>query len=254
MAQQQQILAELKLLLRERGWTYADVAPRLGLSEASIKRLFSRGGFTLERLDALCEQLGLKMSDLFERLAQRERPASCLTHAQELEIVSDPKLFLVTYFVLNRWSAAEILARFKLTGQELERYLIRLDRLKLIELQPGNRTRLKVTATVAWRPGGPVQRYVRRRLLSEFFASDFAQPQAEFTMYGVILSDGALARVKRVLQNTLRDCQDISTQDAAMPLDARNGAAIVLALRPWSYSGFDELRREPPARSQRPGA
>lgn len=243
MAQQQRILAELKLLLRERGWTYADVAPRLSLSEASVKRLFSRGGFTLERLDALCEQLGLEMSDLFERVAQRERPASRLTHAQELEIVSDPKLFLVTYFVLNRWSAAEILARFALSERELERYLIRLDRLKLIELQPGNRTRLKVTAPVAWRPGGPVQRYVHRRLLSEFFASDFSHAHAEFTMYGVILSEGALARVKRVLQNTLRDCQDISAQDAAMPLSARSGAAVVLALRPWTYSGFDALRR-----------
>jgi DNA-binding Xre family transcriptional regulator len=248
MAQQQRILRELKLLLRERGWTYAQLAPRLGLSEASVKRLFSRGGFTLERLDKLCEQLGLEMSDLFERLQRREQPTSLLTHAQELEIVSDPKLFLVTYLVLNRWSAAEILARFNLSERELERYLIRLDRLKLIELQPGNRTRLKVSSAPAWRPGGPVQRYVHRRLLSEFFTSDFSQTHAEFTMYGVILSEGALARVKRVLQNALRDCQDISAQDAAMPLSARNGAAVVLALRPWSYSGFDELRRPAAAR------
>lgn len=243
MAQQQRILAELKLVLRERGWTYADLAPRLKLSEASVKRLFSRGGFTLERLDRLCELLGLELSDLFERLQRREQPGSFLTHAQELEIVSDPKLFLVAYFVLSRWSAAEILARFDLSEQELQRYLIRLDRLKLIELQPGNRTRLKVTSAVSWRPDGPVQRYVHRRLLSEFFDSDFAHPHAAFKMSGVILSEGALARVQRVLQNALRDCQDISAQDAAMPLSSRNGAAIVLAVRPWSYSGFDVLRR-----------
>lgn len=248
MAQQQRVLAELKLLLRERGWTYAQVARRLALSEASVKRLLSRGGFTLERLERLCELLGLEMSDLFERMQQRERPASRLTHAQEVEIVSDPKLFLVTYLVLNRWPSADILATFDLTQRELERCLIRLDRLRLIELQPGNRVRLLLTAHLAWRPGGPVQRYVHRRLLSEFFAADFSHPHAEFTMYGAILSEGALVRVKRVLQNALRDCQAISAQDSANPLSLRSGAAVVLALRPWSYSGFEALRRAAPER------
>ena len=45
-----QLIETLKKLVKARGLTYADVAARVGLSEASVKRLFSRGSFTLARL------------------------------------------------------------------------------------------------------------------------------------------------------------------------------------------------------------
>lgn len=49
MAQQAQIVAELKRSLKEAGVTYSSVAKRLNLSVASVKRLFSAGDFTLQR-------------------------------------------------------------------------------------------------------------------------------------------------------------------------------------------------------------
>ena len=53
MAQRIQIVAELKRALRARGITYAQVARHLELSEASVKRLFAAGDFSLERLDRI---------------------------------------------------------------------------------------------------------------------------------------------------------------------------------------------------------
>jgi hypothetical protein len=40
------IVTELKRALRENGLTYADVAEKLSLSTASVKRLFSSGDFS----------------------------------------------------------------------------------------------------------------------------------------------------------------------------------------------------------------
>ena len=54
----------LKRALRAGGVTYADVARDLGLSEASVKRMFSRGAFTLERFEAVCRMVDLGITDL----------------------------------------------------------------------------------------------------------------------------------------------------------------------------------------------
>lgn len=250
MAQQQQLVRELKLALKERGLAYRDAARVLALSEASVKRLFSRGGFTLERLDALCELAGIEISDLAER-AQRRGPQQLrLTRAQEQEIVDDPQLFLVAWLVLNRWRSADILATFSLSERELQRCLIRLDRLKLIELQPGNRARLKARGDVVWQSGGPLQRHVQGVMLREFLAGDFAVPGAALHLHGTILSQAGMAQVQRLLQRALRDCQAVTEQDEAQPFATRNGAAIVLAARWWQYSGFRRYARAPAVKGQ----
>src|SRR5690349_15320775 len=144
MAQRSQIVAELKRALRARGLTYAHVAKQLELSEASVKRLFAAGDFSLERLDLICELAGLELSELVEQMQQQATPVNQLTLAQEQEVVADSKLFLMTWLVLNRWQLDDIVRVYELTRREALRYLIKLDRLRIIELQPDNRTRVLV--------------------------------------------------------------------------------------------------------------
>ncbi len=55
MDHSQQITAALKQFLKEKGVTYAMLAQKIGLSEASVKRLFSTSAFTLKRLAQICE-------------------------------------------------------------------------------------------------------------------------------------------------------------------------------------------------------
>lgn len=250
MAQQRQLVQELKLALKERGLRYRDAARALQLSEASVKRLLSRGGLTLERLDALCALADVEITDLAERVQRRAPRQLRLTRAQEQEIVDDPQLFLVAWLVLNRWRSADILATFALTERDLQRCLIRLDRLKLIELQPGNRARLKARGDVVWQTGGPLQRHVQGAMLREFLAGDFGVPGAALYLHGAILSEAGLAQVQRLLQRALRDCQAVTEQDEAQSFAARRGAAIVLAARPWQYSGFRRFARDPVGRTQ----
>ena len=49
MAQTTAIIDVLKKLLKEQGVTYLQVAQALGLSEASVKRLFAERQFSLQR-------------------------------------------------------------------------------------------------------------------------------------------------------------------------------------------------------------
>jgi transcriptional regulator with XRE-family HTH domain len=54
----------LKRILKGRGITYAAVATGLGLSQASVKRMFSRREFTLQRLEDVCRIAGVDFAEL----------------------------------------------------------------------------------------------------------------------------------------------------------------------------------------------
>src|SRR5580700_5221804 len=230
MAEQALIVAELKRALREHELTYADVARKLELSVATVKRLFSTGDFSLQRVDGICELMGISLREILERGQDRATPVNQLTVTQEQEIVADHRLFFVTWLVLNRTPFEEIVRHYRLTDRELLRYFIKLDRLKVIELQPGNKVRLLVSRRFSWRAGGPVQKYIHQKLLREFF------------FHGGAISDETLAQVKRVLRNASRECVDIVEGDRG-PWDTRHGTAFVLAVRPWKYSGFAQFDR-----------
>src|SRR5690349_12699886 len=69
MSDTQQLVDVLKQLLKARQLTYADLALQLGLSHASVKRLFSAQTFTLARLAQVCRVLEIDFFDL-ARLAR----------------------------------------------------------------------------------------------------------------------------------------------------------------------------------------
>lgn len=242
MSERAVLVVELKRALREQGMTYVAVARALGLSLATIKRRFARGDFSLERFERICELAGVGLRELLERAEERSAPTRRLTLVQEREIVADARLFLVTWLVLNRTPFEEIVRSYRFTERELLRYFIRLDRLKVIELQPGNRARLLVSRRFSWRAGGPVQRYLHERLLREFLASSFTGAQEEFVFHGARMSREVLAQLKRVQQNAASESMQLIEQDRSAP-QGRVGAAFVLALRPWSYTGFEQFER-----------
>jgi transcriptional regulator with XRE-family HTH domain len=235
------IVAELKLALRERGLTYSAVAKKLGLSIASVKRLFSNGDLSLTRVDQICELLETGLAEILSRA--RERPSTNqLTLAQEQEIVSDPKLFLIAWLVINRVPLEEIVRSYKFSEREVLRFFYKLDQLKVIELQPGNRVRLLVSRHFSWRAGGPVQRYIHQKLLREFMNGHFVGPREEFFFHGGEVSREALADLQAALRNTARQCADIIERDRG-PREQRHGVAFALALRPWKYSEFGQFER-----------
>ena len=101
MAQARALVGVLKQVLKSRGVTYAEIARRLGMSEASIKRVFAKGSFTLERLDKICDVLGIEITDLAKMVEHESERVVQLTLQQEKAIVADPKLMLVAVHALG---------------------------------------------------------------------------------------------------------------------------------------------------------
>ena len=150
MAQTAALVRALKNVLKARGMTYAQLAKGLHLSEASVKRVFAQHTFTLERLDQICDFVGVEISDLARIVAHEAQSPVQLTWQQEKEVVSDPKLLLVAVHALNHWTMDDIMGSYALSKVECTRLLAKLDRLGIIDLMPDNKIRVKVARGFRW--------------------------------------------------------------------------------------------------------
>src|SRR4030095_14005135 len=131
MAQTRALIGALKQVLKSRGLTYAKVARRLRISEATVKRVFARETFTLQRLDEICQLLDIEITDLARMVEHEADRVAQLTLDQEKELVSEPKLLLVAVHALNHWTLDEIVAQYALSKTECIRSLVRLTRLRI---------------------------------------------------------------------------------------------------------------------------
>jgi transcriptional regulator with XRE-family HTH domain len=249
MAQAQALVSALKQVLKSRHVTYAELARRLGMSEASVKRVFSKGTFTLERLDRICGLLGIAITDLAKMVEHEAERVSQLSLEQEREIVADPKLMLVAVHALNHWTLEEMVAHYTISKTECIRLLARLDRLRIIDLLPNNRIRVIVGRNFSWRPDGPFQRHFRDQLEADFFASRFDGRSEHLAFVSGMLSRNANAVVQQHMRRLEAEFTELHNQDAELPLADRFGTSLLVAVRPWAPEIFRKMQRKPPQKT-----
>jgi transcriptional regulator with XRE-family HTH domain len=243
MSRAEELVSALKAELRRRGLSYAMLAEHLEVSESTVKRLCSSGSFSLRRLLEVCDVLGIGIGELAALADERQRNVEQLEADQEQALVENSKLLLVAFLLLNDWRVPEILDAYELDELEIVRLLAQLDRLKLIDLLPGNRVRMRLSRRFAWRSNGPIQRFFERHVQSEFFQSRFDQPgELRLVLHGM-LSEGSMAVLHQRLARLADEFEARVREDRNLAVQQRQGTSAVLAFRPWSLSIFENLRR-----------
>ena len=240
----------LKRHLKARGVTYAQVATRLTLSEASVKRMFSRHDFTLQRMEDICHIAGIELADLARELTAEPAGVTHLSVEQEQEIVSDPKLLLIALCAVGNWTLEQIVDTYEIPRVQCIGYLARLDKQRIIELMPDNRIRPLIHRTFAWRPDGPIKRYFRSRLEAEYLSSTFHRSDEAFLFVNGMLSAKSTTELIRRMRKLAAEFAEMHRDDLALPLSQRHGTSVLLAIRPWEPRAFRALRR--PGRSPVP--
>ncbi|HTS52304.1 MAG TPA: helix-turn-helix transcriptional regulator [Burkholderiales bacterium] len=252
MTQAAAVVEALKRTLKARKLTYVQVARALRMSEASVKRMFSRNHFTLERLDRVCELAKTSLTELAREVDGAASHVAQLTPEQEREVVRDRKLFLVAVCVLNQLTLEQIVDTYNLSKTECIHLLLKLERIKFLELLPNNQVKLLVARTFSWLPDGPIHQYFKARAQSEYFRSRFDGSDEILLLVNGLLSRASgqamLARLKRLAN----EFSEMHSGDASLPLTERRPASLVLAMRPWELDDFHALRRgKRPERVQR---
>ena len=145
--------------------------------------------------------------------------------------------------MLNRWTLVEMLNYFRITEFEAIRCLARLDRLKIIDLLPGNRIKLRVSANFDWLENGPIQQLFRSRLQDDFFDSRFDRQTERLLVVNGMLSRRSNEILQRKMERLAREFDELNDDDAHLALDQRHGVTMVIAMSDWRFGLFADLRR-----------
>ncbi|MDH4114550.1 MAG: helix-turn-helix transcriptional regulator [Burkholderiaceae bacterium] len=236
----------IKAHLRSRSLTYADLAGGLGVSEGTVKRIFSRRRCSTEQLDAICAFLQLELPDLVRTLPRPRRLLEQLTWKQEEEVTADTKLFVVAVCALHLLRVEEMLQYYDLDEAECVSKLLTLEHIGFLELHPGNRYRLLVARTFRWIPGGPIAQLAKRELV-DFFDHSFDEPGELLQVLNVRISDASRVSLLSRLQQVVESYNEQHVADAGLPLAQRRPVSVWLAVRSWEPRLFKALRRAAPA-------
>ncbi len=244
MSQTNQIIITLKKTLKSQGVKYLDIANHLCISESSVKRQFTQGDISLNRLEKICEIISLEISDLLELVHLQNMQLEQLTIAQERKIVSDIKLMLVTVSVLNNLTFEEIFNLYELEKPELIKLLLQLENINLIQLKPDNKIKTLVSRTFQWQCNGPIQRYFENYIQDDFFDCQFNHAGELRLAINGMISTSSNQTMRKKIQQLAQSFSDFAYKDQNIGFSRRYGTTMVIAIRPWELPEFAKYRRK----------
>jgi len=236
MNQTNDLLNALKKCLRAKGLGYRDVARALGISESSVKRIFSQRSFTLERLEQVCRFLDMSVYDL-ARLTRLDTDDEItrLTLEQEEGLAEDPLALTYFYLMLTGRTPEKIAREFGLDARQQTTMLVRLSRLKLVELYPNNSGRLRTTRRVEWLRNGPIRKLYQKQVTAAFMDSRFEGGDEEFRYETGELSESSVKVLLKKLEKLSREFDELADLDINMPPSKKTAYALLVGFRPWNY-------------------
>jgi hypothetical protein len=90
-----------------------------------------------------------------------------------------------------------------------------------------------------------VQKFFTREVQREFLDSPFAGPGEHLRFVAGLLTRASLAQLQQSIDRLAREFDELVRRDEALP--ERRSCSAVFALRPWEFSMFAALRRQPSA-------
>ena len=236
------ILVEtMKRALKYKGLTYKEVASKWNLSESSVKRLFSQGDLSLDRIHLFCELLGIQFSELMEMCEFKKGSLEAYyTFDQETAFVENPKLLNLFVLLQQGLTVKQIESKYQITKTELQKLLLILNRLQLIELRENNKLKLLYSQKVRFNKNGPMgSRFVEEAktsyLQSEFKALD---EHLRFATYGI--NPGSYLKYKSKIDDLLKEIQ--AESEIAERGKESQSFAFLIAMRPWQPHFLRQLK------------
>lgn len=238
------LLGTLKRYLKVKGMTYRMLADEMQLSEAAVKRMFSKKAFSLVRLEQVCSVLDIDFYDLVVMDRQRNRSAAeSLTREQEEVLERNEKLGFLLYFLSNGWSVEQVTEEFEYSEPEVVRMLGTLEELGLLEVHPNNRIKLLASANAYWQVAGSIRKEIHQAFVTDFLEDSFNHPSARMIFSPGQFSGASLKIIQRKVDNLIKEYNQLAEMDSALPIKGRYSTGMLIGFRPWVFTRIANLRR-----------
>lgn len=211
-AEHDALLATLRRHLRTAGWTQADIARKLGVGTATVKRWLHGKGLGLRTLSQLCALANVSLAELAEQSAVAERPDDKLTLAQEKALTASPELSTVFFIIVNGWPVSEAEEGFGIPPAQIAGHVERLERLALVDRLPGGRLRARLDPAHVWQRE-PMRRHFEKYMKHLFFELDYGDPTTVFGAETMKLSPVGVARVAERIERFRGELREIAQED-----------------------------------------
>lgn len=242
MEQTHRLIETLKKIIKSKGFTYKDLAKNLKLSEANLKRAFSKKTFTIQRLEAICHFLEIDFYELAKQAKGHIQDVmESLNVEQEKALAHDSALFAYFYLLLSGMTVKQIDAEYDFNGKA-QQLLLKLDRLKLIELHTNNRIKLLVATNVRWLPRGPLNEKYESEIKKEFLSANFANKNEKLRFLSGYFSDSSLKIMTSKVDRLLGEFLDLAETHPKGSKGSRQW--LLLAYRPWTFSVTAKYERK----------
>lgn len=245
MSQVQQFLDSLKRTLKAKNIIYKDLAKILNLSESSIKRLLSDKSLSLERIEEICRACDISFAEICEN-AQFEKnfQSQFVTLEQEKVLAAEPRL--LHYFILlnDGHTPNKIEKEYEISALEGKKYLLLLDKIKLIELYPRDRIKLKAPAEgLRFRREGAVGKILFAQTKKDYLNYNFDK-ETDFIRFTLLHTPTSLIpKLKKKFEKMIVEIQeDIKYYDIEKEVCVDLG--LLTAFRPWEYTSLDVLKKK----------
>ncbi len=166
-----QIIDALKTELKQARVTYRYLAKELRISEAGVKKMFTRQDVSLERILQICKILNLSFSEIIARTEDTERSDLRFTKKQS-DFLSQNIDFFHFYMKLayEQKSPKDIQEEFGLNLKSLNIYLKKLEQIELIIRHPRDRVQVVGGLQFAVRTEGTALEKLKTQTIKDMLA------------------------------------------------------------------------------------
>lgn len=151
------VVSTLKKVLKVKKITYKSLADELGMSESGVKKLLTSKDISLTRVEQITRIIGLSLADLFQIASEAEVKNVRLSPKQENALFENNMLFRVYWFLAVEEKTLDAIKKSeKLTAEQLQRNLMKLENLDLIKIGKNNRVASVHKGLFRWASDGPL--------------------------------------------------------------------------------------------------
>lgn len=238
------IFETLKTVLRARKLTYGDLAQRLGLSEPTIKRIFSERDCKLSRVSEICAALDLSLDDVVAQARRIEVVPKELGDRIEAQLADDRAAFHLFLLLRDGMSGEAIRAHYDLDENAFFKLARRLEEIGLVEVLPYGRVRLLEERPIRFRRAGPLHQTLRA-LNMDFVEEVFQTADSEaagFLTLSRRVSDTTARHIMGELKALARELSDLARKDQlTLPDEALKSFKFTTAWAPVNFSRLLKL-------------
>jgi DNA-binding Xre family transcriptional regulator len=230
--------------LKSKEVTLSQLAKHLETEEASILKIFENKDCTFGCMEKICQFIGMTMHELWQGMPKVIKPLDQLTQQQEIEFLSNKKLFVVAVCAMHLWTFQDILERVALNKIELLQLLNRLQEIGFLQLNPGNRIKLLLSSQFGWIQDGPIKKMIRRES-QDFFAYSFEAPDDLLHIFNVYITKAAHQEFRQQLIEVVNRYRQQIQIEADVPLEEKKLVSLCIASRPWMPGFMQSQFRKP---------